>query len=118
MRNSSKGLSLGGVSIMPLYRIEPQFCEDSVDGSSWWGAFGFSGFGGVGVSSLSVLASLGGVNSVVTFFLRGRGGFLMRVNLSVSVVATSSLNTSLEVVLFVLADGFVLLLVEVTLLLL
>jgi hypothetical protein len=60
VRNSSKGLSLGGVSIMPLYRIEPQFCEDSVDGS--WGAFGFSEFGGVGVLSLSVLVSLGGVN--------------------------------------------------------
>ncbi len=117
MRNSSKGLSLGGVSIMPLYRIEPQFCEDSVDGSSW-GAFGFSGFGGVGVSSLSVLVSLGGVNSVVTFFLRGRGGFLTRVNCSVLVVAASSLNTSLEVVLLVLTAGFLLSSLEVTLLLL
>jgi hypothetical protein len=69
-----KGLPLGGVSMMPPYRIEPQFC-DSVDGS--WGAGGFSGFGGLGVSGLSFLASLGGVNSVVTFFL-WRGGFLTR----------------------------------------
>jgi hypothetical protein len=46
-----------------LYRIKPQFC-DSVNGS--WGAGGFTGFGGVGVSSLSFLASLGFVNSVVT----------------------------------------------------
>ncbi len=50
MRNSSKGLSLGGVSMGPLYQIEPQFC-DSVDGS--WFAGDFSGFGGMGLSGLS-----------------------------------------------------------------
>ena len=98
---------------MPLYRIKPQFCEDSVDGS--WGAFGFSGFGGVGVSSLSFLASLVGVNLVVTFFVR-RGGFLTRVN-SVSVGAAGSFNSSLEVVLLVLAAGFLLSSFEVTVLL-
>jgi hypothetical protein len=81
VRNSSKGLSLGGVSMVPLYRIEPQFC-DSVDGS--WFAGDFSGFGGMGVSGLSFLTSLGGVSSVVTFFLR-RGGFLTRVNCSLLV---------------------------------
>ena len=87
VRNSSKGLPLGGVSMMPLYRIEPQFC-DSFDGS--WVVGGLSGFGVVGVSSLSFLASLGGVNLMVTFFVR-RGGFLTRVN-SVSVVAAGSFN--------------------------
>ena len=81
MRNSSKGLSLGGVLMVPLYRIKPQFC-DSVDGS--WFAGDFSGFGGMGVSGLSFLTSLGGVSSVVTFFLR-RGGFLTRVNCSLLV---------------------------------
>jgi hypothetical protein len=67
--------------MVPLYRIEPQFC-DNFDGS--WGAGGFSGFGSVGVSGVSFLTCLGGVNSVVTFFLR-RGGFLTRVNCSVSI---------------------------------
>ena len=47
MRNLSKDLSLGRVSMVPLYRIKPQFC-DSVDGS--WFAGDFSGFGGMGVS--------------------------------------------------------------------
>jgi hypothetical protein len=112
VRNSSKGLSLGGVLMMLLYRIEPQFC-DSVDGS--WGAGGFSGFDGVGVSGVSFLTCLSVVNSVVTFFLR-RGGFLTRVNCSVSVVVAGSLNSSLEVVLLILAAGFLLLLLEVTVL--
>ncbi len=112
MRNSSKGLSLGGVSMMPLYRIEPQFC-DCFDGS--WGVGDLSGFGVVGVSSLSCLASLVGVNLVVTFFVR-RGGFLTRVNCSVSVVVAGSLNSSLEVVLLILAAGFLSLLLEVTVL--
>jgi hypothetical protein len=64
--------------MVPLYRIEPQFC-DSVDDS--WFVGDFSGFGDMGVSGLSFLTSLGGVSSVVTFFLR-RGGFLTRVNCS------------------------------------
>ena len=100
--NSSRGLSLGGVSMFPLYRIEPQF-GDSVDGS--WGAGVFSGYNGVGVPSWSFWASFGGVNSVVTFFLRC-GGFFMRMNCSVLVVAACSLNTLLEMVLLVLAAGF------------
>jgi hypothetical protein len=112
VRNSSKGLSLGGLLMMPLYRIEPQLC-DSVDGS--WGTGGFSWFGGVGVLGLSFLASLGGLNSVVTFFMR-RGGFLTRVNCSVPVVVASSLNSSLKVVLLVLAAVFLLLSLEVTVL--
>ena len=105
VRNLSKGLSLGCVSMVPLYRIKPQFC-DSVDCS--WFAGDFSGFGGMGVSGLSYLTSLGGVSLVVTFFLR-RGGFLTRVNCSVLVVVASSLNSSLKVVvLLVLAAGFLL----------
>ena len=75
MRNLSRGLSLGGVSMMPLYRIKIKFC-DSVNGS--WSAGSFSGFGGVGIANFSFLACLGGINSVVTFFLR-RGGYLARV---------------------------------------
>jgi hypothetical protein len=51
----------------------------------------------------------------VTFFLR-RGGFLTRVNCSVSVVVAGSLNSSLEVVLLILAAGFLSLLLEVTVL--
>ncbi len=60
----------------------------------------------MGVSGLSFLTSLGGVSSVVTFFLR-RGGFLTRVNCSLLVVVAGSLNSSLRVVvLLVLAAGF------------
>jgi hypothetical protein len=50
----------------------------------------------------------------VTFFLR-RGGFLTRVNCSVSVVVSGSLNSSLKVVL-ILATGFLSSLLEVTVL--
>jgi hypothetical protein len=44
--------------MVPLYQIEPQFC-DNFDGS--WGAGGFSGVGSVGVSGVSFLTCLGGV---------------------------------------------------------
>jgi hypothetical protein len=81
-------------------------------------AGGFSWSGGVGISYfLSFLASLGGINSVVTFFL-GRGGFLMRVNCSVLVVVTGALSSSLEVVLLVLVAGFLSSSLEVRVLLL
>ena len=86
----------------PLYRIEPKFFG-GISGSL--GSNGFLRFGGVGVSCVLVLAILGGVDSVVTFFLR-RGSFLMRVNCSLSVVATGSLTASLDVVLLFLAAGF------------
>jgi hypothetical protein len=105
-------LSLGGVLMVPLYQIEPQFC-DNFDVS--WGAGGFSGFGSVSVSGVSFLTCLGGVNLVVTFFLR-RGGFLRRVNSSVSVVVAGSLNSSLKVVLLVLAAAFLSSSLEVTVL--
>jgi hypothetical protein len=99
----AKGFVTGWCLMKPLYQIEPQFC-DSDGGSSGLG--GFSGFGDVGVSGLLFLACLGGVDLVVTLFLRC-GSFLTRVNFSVSVVAASSLNVSLEaVVLLVLAAGF------------
>ena len=55
---------------------------------------------------VSMLASLGGGGSVVTFFLR-RGSFLMSVNGSVSIVAAGSVILSLGMVLFVLAAVFV-----------
>jgi hypothetical protein len=96
--------------MVPLYRIEPQLC-DNFDGS--WSAGGFSGVGSVGVSGVSFLTCLGGANLVVTFFLR-RGGFLTRVNCYVLVVVAGSLNSSLKVVLLVLAAGFLSSSLEVT----
>jgi hypothetical protein len=52
----------------------------------------------------------------VTLFLP-HGGFLRRVNCSVSVVVAGSLNSLLEVVLLVLAAGFLSPLLEVRVLL-
>jgi hypothetical protein len=71
----------------------------------------------VGISSLSLLASLGGTNSVVTFFF-WCGGFLMRVNFSVLVVVAGGFSSSLEVVLLVLVAGFLSWSLEVKMLLL
>jgi hypothetical protein len=108
---SSSATRMYTVLDIPMYTVHPYR-------DVWQLQVGFlSGFGSVGVTGLSFLATLGGVNSVVTFFLR-RGGFLMRVNCSVSVVVAASLYSLLEVVLLVLAAGFLSLsLLEVTVLL-